>query len=126
MTDDYDYEYLKGLNFNEFFRSSRKLPRSNNQELKEPWQQWVYRRYLYNTIFYYASGKMINSEDRIFVRSLGKEVDYKFGVASTAELRMQIRKIRAIAGNDKSKARDSKMALHAIAAQRKNKWSSSD
>lgn len=120
MLEDYDYENLKGFNFNEHFRSSSRLPRSKRrQEMKEPWQKWVYKRYLYNTIHYYASGKMINPEDRIFVRTLAKEIEYIFGVASTADLRNQIRKIRAIAGNDKSKAKDSKMDLHAIAAQRK-------
>lgn len=108
-------------------KSSCRTSSSNlHQELSEPWQQWVYGRYLRNTIIYDASGRMMNPEARIFVRTIAREVAYKFGVVCAQELRNKIRKIRVIAANDKRKARDAEKTLNAVAAKRKIVLDSSD
>lgn len=97
-----------------------------HQELSEPWQQWVYLRYLRNEIFYDASGRMINPGDRIFVRHISRDVEYRYGVLNAPELRKQIRKIRVVAGNDKRRSRDAEIPLNAVAAQRKVAWDGPD
>lgn len=107
-------------------RSCRRLPGTLHQELSEPWQQWVYLRYLRNAIFYDTSGRMINPEDRIFIRSIARDVEYRYGVLNTPEVRKQIRKIRVVAGNDKRRSRDAEIPLNAVAAQRKVAWDGPD
>jgi hypothetical protein len=96
----------------------KKRPPVLQPELNEPWKNWVYLRYIANRISYKNDGQMMNPDKRIFVRSLAKEVEYRFGATSTPELRNQIKEIRTTAYNDKRKSREQDIPPEEVAIQR--------
>lgn len=86
--------------------------------LDEPWQIWVYLRYLNNRIVYNSDRSMMNPSKRIFVRSLAKDVELLFAVTRNPELMREIKAIRVTAYNDKRKALDREQPLADVALQR--------
>lgn len=141
-----DYKYLRAMDPQEFFRAvasaygidpqqlmaldkdfeliprgqskRKKRPPVLQPELNEPWKSWVYLRYIANQISYKNDGQMMNPDKRIFVRSLAKEVEYRFGGISSPELRKQIKEIRTTAYNDKRKSREQDIPPEEVAIQR--------
>lgn len=87
-------------------------------ELKESWQIYIYLRYLKNKIYYKSDGTMINPEDRIYVKSLVREVRYRFSIESTNDLKIEIKKIKNTGNNDKRKSREQKISIEQVALQR--------
>lgn len=107
-------EYEKGM----VKPKRKKRPPVLQPELNEPWKSWVYLRYIANRISYKNDGQMMNPDKRIFVRSLAKEVEYRFGVTISPELRKEIKEIRTTAYNDKRKSREHDIALDEVAIHR--------
>lgn len=99
---------------------SKRNPRrtKHRPDLSETWRTFVYFRFLKNKIIYGGDGRMINPEKRIFLRSLGKEVEYRFDVENTLELRKEIKTIRVTAYNDKRKACEQDRTLADVARER--------
>lgn len=86
--------------------------------LSDPWQTWVYLRYMHNQILYRDDGSMINAGKRIYVRALARDVAYQFGIPLTPELRQEIKGIRSTAYNDRRRVRDQGLSLVKVAMQR--------
>jgi hypothetical protein len=99
---------------------SKRNPRrtKHRPDLSEAWRTFVYFRFLKNKIIYGGDGRMINPEKRIFLRSLGKEVEYRFDVENTLELRKEIKTIRVTAYTDKRKACEQDRTLADVARER--------
>lgn len=87
-------------------------------ELKAPWMVYAYLRYLRNQIFYNSDGSMVNPGDRIFLKALAREVEFRFGEKISPSMRKEIKEIRVTAYNDKRRAREQDLSFEEVAMQR--------